>query len=48
MMNNKEETNTTNDNMTHEIEPIYLYQWIDCCDEYNKWNEAQIIAICPL
>lgn len=25
--------------------PIYLHRWIDCQDEYNKWYEAQIIAL---
>eukprot|EP01084_Bolivina_argentea_P170128 294812_1 len=43
----EEETINTNNNNNnrHSIEPIYLNQWIDCCDEYNKWYEAQITSI---
>ena len=35
-----------NDN-AYELGQIYLNRWIDCQDEYNKWYEAQIIAIQP-
>ncbi len=41
-MTSQQQNHTNN---THEIEPIYLHQWIDCCDFHSKWYEAQIIEI---
>eukprot|EP01084_Bolivina_argentea_P249926 418543_1 len=42
-MTSQQQQNHTNN--SHEIQPIYLHQWIDCCDFHSKWYEAQIIEI---
>ena len=37
-----------NENHVHELEPVYIYQWIGFREqEYDQWYKAQIIAFDP-
>ena len=45
--NNNNNDDIENKNDSSDLGPIYLHRWLDCQDEYNKWYEAQIIAISP-